>query len=239
MAEFFDAIQYCSLRFSTSNPWWRGHADKDWNLTASIYHKKKHKYESNLVGRFASKAKVRYQNCPAGTDIIEWLLLMQHYGLPTRLLDWSCSPLIALYFTVVDEQYDNVDGALWSLNPIGLNMQQTNLNLIFGKEDRITQIANIAVTNTSHDKTNKILAFQNQHFDLRQMVQLSEFTIHGTPTPIENLDNWDKFLYKIIVPKEIKYNLKNSLGLLGITRSYLFPDLENLAKELIEMHFAL
>ncbi len=54
----------------------------------------------------------------------EWISLAQHYRVPTRLLDWSENPLVALYFAVeVDEDSNGaqVDGRVWALNPLQLN----------------------------------------------------------------------------------------------------------------------
>lgn len=57
-------------------------------------------------------------------EYANWLTLMQHYGLPTRLLDWSRSPLVALYFAVSDESQCDKDGCIWMLTPGKLNESQ-------------------------------------------------------------------------------------------------------------------
>jgi hypothetical protein len=54
---------------------------------------------------------------PSEDDLAGWLSLMQHYRLPTRLLDWSFSPLIAAYFSVNDRFVEPVDACIWALAP--------------------------------------------------------------------------------------------------------------------------
>src|SRR5690606_36926394 len=56
-------------------------------------------------------------------DDWEWLFLMQHYGVPTRLLDWTDSPLVALFFAVYNVDRDDRDASLWVLLPAALNRQ--------------------------------------------------------------------------------------------------------------------
>jgi hypothetical protein len=68
-------------------------------------------------GRLGHRAKPRSD--------LDWLFLAQHYGLPTRLLDWSLSPLAALYFAVSDEA-GLADGCLWALSPTNLNAKMIN-----------------------------------------------------------------------------------------------------------------
>src|SRR5258706_11481541 len=74
----------------THSRWWfRGQKDESWNLLPSVrrgYSKERERFLTNL---FYTRANTRYSNCPAASDYGGWLALMQHFGLPTRLLDWS------------------------------------------------------------------------------------------------------------------------------------------------------
>ena len=78
-------------------------------------------YESAMANRFAQRAPTRHANCPMKGDLAAWLFLMQHYRLPTRLLDWTEGPLIALFFAVEGEEDAEKDGVLWALEPFAMN----------------------------------------------------------------------------------------------------------------------
>ena len=84
----------------------------------------------------------------------------------------------------------------------------------------------------SLEPSERIVAINSQQSDIRMMVQLSEFTLHGIPMPLEELPNNEKFLMQFIIPKAAKPGLKGILDAFGIMESTLFPDLEHLAADL-------
>jgi hypothetical protein len=72
--------------------------------------------ENSLIGAFKRQAKAVLPQTPSDNDVLGWLTLMQHYRAPTRLLDWTESPFVALHFAIEDQVNDH-DGAIWVLNP--------------------------------------------------------------------------------------------------------------------------
>ena len=216
--------------------WWRGQSKSGWELLPSVYRENRNQvYEKNITAGFISKAPARYaKDCPSLADAASWLILMQHYGLPTRLLDWTESPLVALFFAVLE--HDCVPGALWVLYPYKLN--EDSIDSIGREEilnpqiDRIQPIFKASYASMT-ENTNKTVAVMAPHTDLRVLVQQSAFTVHGSRTALNKLQNKDEFLLKIEIPAEQKPGFRTYLRDLGINISSLFPDLEHLARSLV------
>ena len=163
---------------------------------------------------------------------------MQHYGLPTRLLDWSFSSLVALFFAT--EPADNqFDAAIWTLEPVGLNRRQisTQHNIAIATDSEIQSLFKDAFIDSPEPRDKRVAAVLTEQIDLRELVQQSAFTVHGSDVPLNKFPEADTYLAKIIIPKDRKRYFVESLDLLGITRSILFPDLGNLAIELTSRGF--
>lgn len=103
--------------------WFRGQSDYSWGLVPSVQRKDGmgKNYEQYISTNFMIHTMRLNPNAPQRYDRASWLTLMQHYGLPTRLLDWSESPLVALYFALSSDEDAKTDAAVWVLNPMRLN----------------------------------------------------------------------------------------------------------------------
>jgi hypothetical protein len=99
--------------------WFRGQGIKDWYLQPKLLRGAAGLSETHFINRFKQNAAFLLEKVPL-TEF-DWLFLMQHYGMHTRLLDWSESPLVGLYFGVEEEAHLAEDGALWALMPTVLN----------------------------------------------------------------------------------------------------------------------
>jgi FRG domain len=179
-----------------------------------------------------NRAKIRYAKCPTGADEWpSWLFLMQHYGLPTRLLDWSESPLIALYFAVKEAAYQEKNGRIWCLQPYKLNLLcDVNGIALPQMQDAhfLCQEAFIKERNPSE----KTLSVIGDHFDVRHLVQSAAFTIHGTTIALNEHQERSQFLLEFEVSGKMKRDLLDALKVVGVRESYLFPDLDHLAHDL-------
>lgn len=226
---FDDALK----QFGDTDIWWRGQASsgKDQTLIPSIYRRKDGEFdEQNFTNTFRRRALSRHSKCPQSGDNTGWLFLMQHYGLPTRLLDWSESILVATYFSVNSKP--NEPGVLWALAPFSLNENQFDKRMIFEPDGVPVQPFFKHAFMPEAKKYLKIAAILPKEIDPRLMAQFSVFTIHGYNKPLESLPDREKFLMKFEIPVEFKRDLKQFLWDIGIREANIFPDLEHLAKEM-------
>ena len=219
-------------------PWWRGQARANWQLVPSVFRDREPRYEFNVAHRFVAKARTRHPNCPPDNDKSGWVFLMQHYRLPTRLLDWSESPLVALYFAVSERAFENEPGSLIALGAAALNHSQVNEHGLLGEgHPRVKPIFHSVWRPPDPRTIHPNVAIAAQEIDARMMMQLSMFTLHGNSTALDELPDCERFLYKLEIPADAKQLLRDALEFLAIHESNLFPDLEHLANELKDRPF--
>jgi len=222
--------------FNTRHLWWRGQANTEWNLVPRIA-RAYTREEQNLALKFKSRACVRRPDAPSRDDWSSWLLLAQHYGLPTRLLDWTESLLVALFFACYDQQFYSVPGAVWALVPGKLNESQMGENAIQPTGNSLVDMVFAGAFNRGvarDPQASKILAVLTDHFDLRQLLQASAFTVHGAPTAINQLPGMENFVSKLEIPADAKPLLLETLEILGLDEATLFPDLDRLSSHLVQ-----
>lgn len=220
-----------------SDLWWRGHAMASWTLVPAVFRcDRGYNYERTANRRFVKSAASRYDNCPPMNNIAAWLILMQHYGLPTRLLDWSESPLVALYFAV--ETNRPGDAVIYALNPVELNERQLGPRAILApNESQMNPLFAPAFDVDKPEPDAKAGAVLVDETDPRMLAQLTALSIHTGPNPLDSLEGHETFLMRFVVPGELRETLRMELWHHGVRRSTLFPDLANLAAELSEMTF--
>ena len=187
-----------------------------------------------MLEKFRLRAPSRHARCPEDDGDPHWYCLMQHYGLPTRLLDWSAAALVAAYFAVSDPETPG-PAAVWAMVPAHLNKSQDLEPGHYHLMNRLTQSL-LNVTVVQREAVDMALAIDAPERDIRMMVQQAAFTVHGSDRPLEEMPLTDRFLLKITIPEDAKVPMKEMLALLGFKRSSLFPDLVNLAGEIADAH---
>lgn len=241
IASLGDLIQAAQLRdLISTTTWWRGHASVDWQLKPRVFRRSCDlNLESTLAQLFRLQAGTRHTSIPAGDDFVGWLSLMQHYGLPTRLLDWTASPLVALYFAVEQGNMDHLDGALWALDPAVLNECLASKNEIFIPDDEEIVGTSSRVFKMNSGAALVAGAFLPREIDIRMLVQQAGFTIHSDDTDLRDatrgggLPTGSSALKMYRIPSGAKAQLREALALAGVRRGAIFPDLQNLSQDLV------
>lgn len=216
--------------FGHDAPWWRGHAKRSWSLVPAVHRDWTRERELSLALQFRSRAPARHSSVPAHDDTVAWLFLMQHYGMPTRLLDWSRSVLVALHFAVSCKP--DCDGALWALDPAGLNAVEADSPCILAPEAPKVSPHFAAVFDDELPNPRNVLAIIGREIDPRIAAQSARFTVHGTRGKLEKAKSAEGYLRKFVIPAEPKLQIWRDLYSCGITEASLFPDLEHLARDL-------
>lgn len=221
----------------------RGQANADWGLLPAIFRKGCEDAEYSYVQEFLCAAPSRYSKCPPLEDKASWLALMQHYGLPTRLLDWTRSIFNAAFFAVWSSaapSREATSGAVWALDAMRVNERTSGKRSMFALHELAAtnpkwaqfHLLDDAFCGTKPPREPLYVVVPAPQVDLRMLVQQGVFTIHNTEVPLNGQDRFEDFCLRFLVPHESKERLRDELDALGINASSLFPDLEHLASDI-------
>jgi len=220
--------------------WFRGHRNKDWNLKPMIFRESELHTEIEYMKKFKQDATLLLES--KSYKDFEWLFIMRHYGIPTRLLDWTENPLVAAYFAVLPEDTSS-DGAIWILQPLKLNKSSGVVNETLPTFEENSEIMS-GYSPDSYNKPSskntpmKPIAFLAPRNQPRMQTQLSVFTIsHHDEISIEEIGD-KSHTWKYIIKESNKEIIRNELELLGISRFQLFPELENIQYKIKEQYNA-
>lgn len=258
--KFVDSLEeYISfieqLRPSRNSPlWYRGCGKVSHPLKPSLYRHSSSKtiedlmnLEKQLMARFQQRS-IPFHTRPPTNDPWEWLFLMQHYGVPTRLLDWTESPLMALFFAVTSAPHKlgssgnpvfNAAAAVWILDPAQWNKSAIDLKSFTGSV-LTTDDPNVNAYKPVGDvKTMKPfpISIYGAHNSQRIVAQRGVFVCFGKDTrPMETIFAREKLpsecLLRLVVKRGSLPSVHEALRRHGHTDSVVFPDLEGLAREI-------
>jgi len=196
LAELIAHSEELGRTFRSRDIWWRGENANGWRLVPSTYRDGRDwNWEHSACTFFRLKAGTRYQKCPPHNGFAAWLFLMQHYRLPTRLLDWTESSLVAAFFAVEGVPEPQRDGVVWALNPLALNQRQIGLPRYLAPGHRLAAPLFLPAFIDAPQQARTVAIVPNE-IDTRMLIQQSVFTIHGNTTPLEDLPDANVFLRK-------------------------------------------
>lgn len=234
----------------TNALWFRGVGKASYKLKPSIHRHpeitnsdKLFEYERKLLTRFKERS-VPYLTHGL-EDKWEILFLMQHYGMPTRLLDWTENPLIALFFALSSAIKDetgifNDDAAVWVISPSKWNQTVFSHQSFKGSalSPSDTMVNNSYSPETNAQYINELpVAILGIHNSPRIVAQRGSFCLFGKSlTPMEDMFSEsnafpDDTIKKLVIPSTQISPLLEKLLWMGMSDSVVYPDLEGLARE--------
>jgi len=226
-----------------SNFVYRGVADKDWGLETSL---------QRLGGEYVRLEKPLMRNfrkyatpgsIPDGNKWVE-ITVAQHHGLPTRLLDWTTSPQVAMHFATHELGNYDRDGAIWCVDVAAAvrKLLPSDLRRILKDEfafvfsvEMLEEIQELDRLDQLGSRGEFVLFFEPPSLDARVVNQHAVLSV--MPGAEMRLHNYlagsvaqVPGLYKrIIIPKELKWEVRDKLDQDNVCERALFPGLDGLS----------
>lgn len=247
-----DLVQ-CALEIKKTIPgghrlWYRGIDNHDYKLLPKIMRFGKEaddvfEREIRLLTRFRQRSMAYW---PEGYPQNDWehLFAMQHYGLSTRLLDWSENIFVAAYFAIANDRRD-ANGqpcvpVLWCMDPINWNRSMPGLSE-YGETIQVLTTADEELEKykpeTTKRRSKSPVAMYGAHNSKRIVAQRGTFTVWGN-----DVSDMESFAEVAAAPLlwSIKFigdraSLYSDLQTLGFDETMIFPELNALASELERM----
>jgi len=215
--------------------WFRGQGVSSWRLEPKLLRGAAGLSETHFINRFKQNASFLLDKAPLGE--FDWLFLMQHYAMQTRLLDWSESPLVGLYFAVEEESHQGEEGALWALMPTLLN-SKSNYRPAYEHEvpsfddEYMQNYQPGTIAREQRSSLYPVAAIARRNSS-RMHAQQGVFTIsHRENHRIEDVGQEGAardHVWRYLIPAGVKIQFRQDLKLLGFTRFHLFPELASIA----------
>jgi FRG domain len=225
LAKYFDAIG--GVISGPEMFWFRGHPDCTRNLTpAALRGNTAEQRETalGLIADFKRIAEAKLARIPEPNDEFKWAQIAQHYGLPTRLLDWTESATTALYFACLKPSYD---GLVFMLNPTELNrLGVLSEPRILDPQKDAQLILSFLRSGPRQSKRPKYpLAVNPVWSSERLIAQRGTFTLHGSLFSLDRARVSSLVAFPIF--RECKSRLRSELRHVGVDEMTLFPELEH------------
>lgn len=166
-------------------------------------------YEREVFREFKRRAHPFLQKTPASD--MEWLFLARHYNLPTRLLDWTTNPLVALFFATESDKPS--DFAVYT-------------KLVTSWYDTVSPDSDL------FEDLKEGIGLRPPHTDARYLSQSGVFTIH----PSYRVDTETERIVKFVFPASSRDDVRERLNRYGILPSLIYANLEGVAKDILRQN---
>lgn len=193
--------------------------------------------EKHLIRNFR---KYAHRSFVGDESLWNWLALAQHHGLPTRLVDWTYSPYVALHFVTADLDCYDQDGEVWTVDFVQTNklLPERLRSLLLDEGSDVFaghMLSRVADSLDNFDKLSPepFVAFlEPPSVNDRIVNQSALFSIMSSPTAV--LHDWfaqhDEASRRIIIPAKLKWEVRDKLDQANISERVLFPGLDGLSR---------
>ncbi len=195
--------------------------------------------ERHLLRNFR---KYAHRDAAPGDSVWNWLSVAQHHGLPTRLLDWTYSPFVAIHFATANLERFNVDGVVWCVDYVGMNkILPERLRAVLLEEGSHVFTVELLASAAPDLETFDGLANEGEEFvvfiespslDERIVNQFAFFSLLSNPRTA--FDSWlaahPELYRRIIIPAELKWEVRDKLDQANINERVLLPGLDGLSR---------
>lgn len=184
--------------------------------------------------------KYAHRDAVPGDSDWNWLAVAQHYGAPTRLLDWTYSPFVAMHFATQRTEEFYLDGAIWCVDYSLTNqLLPQRLRDILEEEGQnvftAEMLSRAATGPRGFDALSEeefVVFFEPPSLDGRIVNQSALFALKSNP--VTGLDRWltthPTVYRRAIIPAALKWEVRDKLDQGGITERVLFPGLDGLSR---------
>jgi hypothetical protein len=228
--ELVDAI----ASLNSDNLLFRGHSDATWPLVPGLgrLESSNHRFlEQSAYFDFLTRAG---DLLPENSSSWNTLFAMQHFGLPTRLLDWTETLGVAIYFAL---RSGHGDAAVWLCNPFKLNEATLNRPEVIHPTDLAGTYEDYYIDKRKKLEGNVVAITPLRH-NPRVFHQRAGFTLHDNiGASLEKLH--PDVVKKVTIPADARNGAQQFLRVAGISEFSLFPDLDGLSRELKQQYFNL
>ena len=194
------------------------------------------RHEEDLLRNFR---KYAHKQAAMGDSTWYWLSLAQHHGLPTRMLDWTYSPFVALHFATAEIDLFDTDGVIWCVDYMSTRkflprklsdiLEQEDTNVFTA--DMLGQAARTMREFDDLSRDDYVVFMEPPSLDERIVNQYALFSLMSSPSA--NLEEWlnkhPECHRRIIIPASLKWEIRDKLDQANITERVLFPGLDGLS----------
>ncbi|MBN9469891.1 MAG: FRG domain-containing protein [Bosea sp.] len=242
-ASYFESIgdlcdQILNITKKWEVVWYRGLPSSDFKLIPSIFRGKRVHEHFNSI-EFRRRARLIDG---ALSSQFDFMCLMQHHGLPTRLLDWTESLSVALYFSSCGPYQKGYSPTIWLLGPFQLGKLNGISDVICtSTDDDIIKHCDIAFNDFSNLENNSYKKYPvpvlPDFMSRRLAAQEGVFTIHGTDKrPVEDTvpKSMRRYLRKLVAKNGCEGALRKQIRLVMPNGNSMFPDIDGIGKYLAD-----